>query len=134
MLVLQPFAVFFFTIFAAVNLFLFIGEDKNMGQLLLDGSDATRVLAFDNITDFLWEGKFLFVHDFPVFYDIDGDIVVDKCQNVQIKGINVAFHFQNVLFPLFVAPCIFNNGNRAIQFVRLQLMLEGKAFARFDMV
>ena len=102
MLVLQPFAVFFFTIFAAVNLFLFIGEDKNVGQLLLDGSDATRVLAFDNIADFLWEGKFFFVHDFPVFYDIDGDIVVDECQNVQIKGINVAFHFQNVLFPFLL--------------------------------
>ena len=51
---LKAFPAFLFTIFAAVNFFLFIGKDEYMGQFLFDGSDAAWVPAFDDIPDFLW--------------------------------------------------------------------------------
>lgn len=48
-------AVFLFTVFAAVDLVLLIRENKYMIQFLLDGSDASRILALDHIADLFRE-------------------------------------------------------------------------------
>ena len=126
--------VFFFAVFAAVYFFFFIGKEENVGQALLNGSDAAGVFALDDVFDFLGENQFFFVYDFSVFNDVDGNVVVDKGKDVQIQHIDVAFYFQDVFFAHFVAAGVFDNGNGTVQLVQLQMMVKGKALSGFNMV
>lgn len=82
------------------SLFL-IGEDKYVGQSLLDGSDASGVAAFDDVFDLFGKYQFLLLYNLTVFDDVDGDVVVDECQYIQIQHIDVTFYFQNILLPIF---------------------------------
>ena len=70
----------------------------------------------------------------PVFDDVYGDIVVDDGQYVKVKSIDVAFHLQNVLFAHLVASGIFDDGNRTVQLIQLQMVVDGHTFSGFDMV
>lgn len=79
-----------------------IGKDEYMIQFLLDGGDTTWVLAFDHIYDLLWKRKFLFLSNISVFDDIDGDVVIDKSDDVQIQIFNRALYFNDVLFPILL--------------------------------
>ena len=74
-------AIFLFTVFASVNFFFRVGKDKYLIQTLLDGSDAARVLAFDNICDLLWKFQDPFLNDLLVFDDVDGDVVIDETED-----------------------------------------------------
>ena len=56
-----------------------------MGQSLLDGSDASRVAAFDDVFDLFGKYQFLLLYDLTVFDDVDSDVVVDECQYIQIQ-------------------------------------------------
>ena len=105
---------FFFTVFAAVNFFFLVCQNKDVGQALLNGGNATGISAVDNIGNGLGKNQFLFVHDFTVLDDVYGDVVVNECQDVQVKLVDVAFHFKNILFAHFITAGIFNNGNGAV--------------------
>ena len=85
-----------------------------MGQSLLDGSDASGVAAFDDVFDLFGKYQFLFLHNLAVFDDIDGDVVVDECQYIQIQHIDVTFYFQNILFAHFSAAGVFDDSNGAV--------------------
>ena len=85
-----------------------------MGQSLLDGSDASGVAAFDDVFDLFGKYQFLLLYDLTVFDDVDGDVVVDECQYIQIQHIDITFYFQNVLFAHFIAFRIFYDCNRAV--------------------
>ena len=74
-----------------------------MGQFLLNGGDAAGIAAFDDIFDLSGQDQFLFFYNFAVFDDIDGNVVVNVGQNVQIQHVDVAFYLENVLFPHLVA-------------------------------
>ena len=105
---------FFFTVFAAVNFFFLVCQNKDVGQSLLNGGNATGISAVDDIGNGLGKNQFLFVHDFTVLDDVYGDVVVNECQDVQVKLVDVTFHFKNILFPHFVTAGIFDNGNGAV--------------------
>lgn len=85
-----------------------------MGQSLLDGSDASGVAAFDDIFDLFGKYQFFFLYNLTVFDDVDGDVVVDECQYIQIQHIDVTFYFQNVLFAHFSAAGVFDDSNGAV--------------------
>ena len=85
-----------------------------MGQSLLDGSDASGVAAFDDVFDLFGKYQFLLLYDLTVFDDVDGDVVVDECQDIQIQHIDVTFYFQNVFFAHFSAAGVFDDGNGAV--------------------
>ena len=85
-----------------------------MGKSLLDGSDASGVAAFDDIFDLFGKYQFLLLYDLPVFDDVDGDVVVDECQDIQIQHIDVTFYFQNVFFAHFSAAGVFDDSNSAV--------------------
>mgnify|MGYP004422978237 FL=1 len=63
-----------------------------MGQSLLDGSDASGVAAFDDVLDLFGKYQFLLLYDLTVFDDVDGDVVVDECQNVKIQHIDITLN------------------------------------------
>ena len=127
-------AIFLLTILTSVNFLLRVGKDEYVIQTLLDGSDAARVLAFDNICDLLWKLQDSFFNDLLVFDDVDGDIVIDETEDVQVEVFNRAFYFDDVLDAHLVALCIFDDGNGAIKFVEFQVMIDGHGFAGLDMV
>ena len=108
------FAVFLFAVFAAVDLFFLIGEDEYVGQSLLNGSDASGVAAFDDVFDLFGKYQYLLLYDLTIFDDIDGDVVVDECQYIQIQHIDVTFYFQNVFFAHFSAAGVFDDSNGAV--------------------
>ena len=127
-------AIFLFAVFTSVNFFFRVGKDKYLIQTLLDGSDAARVLAFDNICDLLWKLQDSFFNDLLVFDDVDGDNVIDETEDVQVEVFDRAFYFDDVLDAHLVALCIFDDGNGAIKFVEFQVMIDGHGFAGLDMV
>lgn len=59
-------------------LIFFICQNKDMIQFLFDRSDAAWVFAPDHISDLFWKRELLFSDNLFVFYNIDGDIVIDK--------------------------------------------------------
>lgn len=85
-----------------------------MGQSLLDGSDASGVAAFDDVLDLFGKYQFFLLYDLTVFDDVDGDVVVDECQYIQIQHIDVTFYFQNILFAHFSATGVFDDSNGAV--------------------
>lgn len=85
-----------------------------MGQSLLNGSDASGVAAFDDVFDLFGKYQYLLLYDLTIFDDIDGDVVVDECQYIQIQHIDVTFYFQNILFAHFSAAGVFDDSNGAV--------------------
>ena len=84
-----------------------------MGQSLLNGSDASGVAAFDDVFDLFGKYQFLLLYNLTVFDDVDGDVVVDEGQDIQIQHIDVTFYFQNILFAHFSAAGVFDDSNGA---------------------
>ena len=107
-------SVFFFTILAPVGLCLLIGQQEDLIQFLLNGGDTAGIPAFDDIFDLFGKLKFPLFYDFFSFDDIDGDVVVDKTQYIQIQCVNITLHFQNILFAHLIAAGILDNGNAAV--------------------
>ena len=126
--------VFLLAVLAAVYLALCVRQAEDMGQFLLDGGDAPGIVASDDILDLPGQRQLLLFHDLPVLDDIDGDIVVDKGQHVQIQHVDVAFHFQDVLFVHFVASGVLDDGYGAVQLVQLEMLVDFQAPSGLDVV
>ena len=128
------FAISLLAVFATVRFVFCIRQQEDMIQLLLNGGDTSGILTLDDIHHLLWQMKFLFLYDSVTLYDIYRDVVIDKSQNIQIQGINGAFHLDDVFFPHFIATGIFDNGYRAVQLIQLQIVIDGKAHAGLNMI
>ena len=76
--------VFFFTILAAVDFFS-SSVEEDLVEFLLDGSNAARIPAGDDVLDLLWKVQFLFLIDLVVLDDVDCDIVIDEAEDVEIQ-------------------------------------------------
>lgn len=105
-----------------------------VGELLLDGGNASGVVAFDDIFNLLRQCQFFFLHDFSVFNHIDSDIVVNERKHIQVKHVDIAFYFQNVLFFHFIASGIFDDSHGAVQFIQLQMFINVQAAPCFNMI
>lgn len=111
-------AGFLFAVFAAVDFLFLISQYEDMGEFLFDGSDAAGVFAFDYVVDFPGEHQFFLIDNLPVLDDVDGDIVIDKSQNIQIQRVDVTLYFQDVLLAHFVASGVLDDGYRAVQLIQ----------------
>ena len=58
-----------------------------MGQSLLDGSDASGVAAFDDVFDLFGKYQFFFLYNLTVFDDVDGDVVVNIAEDIDVDGV-----------------------------------------------
>ena len=95
-----------------------------MGQSLLDGSDASGVAAFDDVFDLFGKYQYLLLYDLTIFDDIDGDVMVDKAENVEVEHVDIAFYLQNVLFAHLVAARVFDDRNGAVELIELQMVID----------
>ena len=127
-------AIFLLTILTSVNFLLRVSEDEYVIQALLDGSDAAWVLTFDDVCDLFWKFQDPFLNDLLVFDDVDGDVVIDETEDVQVEVLDRAFYLDDVLDTHFVALGILDDGNGAVKFVEFQVMINGHGFAGLDMV
>lgn len=128
------FAGFLFTVLTTVDLLFLVGKYEDMGKLLLYGSDAAGIPAFDDVLDLAGQDQFLFVHDLAVLDHIDRDIVVDEGQHIQIQSVDVTLYFQDIFLAHLIAAGVLDDRHGTVQLVQLQMMIDGEAFAGLDMV
>ena len=105
-----------------------------MLQFLLNGSDTARIFTLDHICDFFWEFQTLFLNNFVILDDIDRDIVIDESENVKINDVNRTLNLHNIFLSHFVASCIFDDCDTAIQLVQAKVVIDIHAFSCLNMV
>lgn len=127
-------AVLLFAVFASVDLFFFVREDKYMIQTLFDGCDTSRIFAADDIADLLWQCELLLGDNLTVFDDIDCDIVIDESKDVKIHKIDRTLDLHDIFFAHFAALGIFNDGYTAVQFVKVEILVNLHALAGLDVI
>ena len=127
-------SIFLLAILTPVNLILFICKNKNLIQSLLDGSNAARILAFDYVHNLLRQLQLFLCNDFFVLDDIYGNIMIDKTKDIQIQILDGAFNLDDILFSHFLAAGIFDDSNRTVQLIQLQVMIDRHCLAGFDMI
>ena len=111
-------AVFFFAVQTAVGLAFFVGQKEDMRQPLFNGGDAAGIFAVEHIGDPLGETQGFLFNDFTIPNDIDGNVVIDKAQDVEIDLIQASLDFDNVLSPHFIAAGVFDDGNFRVHLVK----------------
>ena len=86
-----------------------------MGQSLLDGSDASGVAAFDDIFDLFGKYQFFLLYDLTVFDDVDGDVVVDVAENIEVDGVERSLDLDDVFPAHLVALRVLDDCDGAVQ-------------------
>ena len=118
---------------AAVNAGIGIGEGKDMGQLLLGGGDATGVLAEENIRQLGGQHGAALLDQLAVSDDVDGDIGIDIAEDVHIQ-LDVGVDLDDVLLAHLAAVAVLDDGNRAIQLVQMEQVVDLHAATGGDVV
>ena len=106
--------IFLFAVFTAIDLFLGICQYEYVFQSLLNGCNASWVLAADDIRNLLRKLKTCFINNLRVLDDIDRDVMVDESQNVQINKINRTLNLHNVFFSHLIASGVLYNSHAAV--------------------
>ena len=75
--IIVVFDVFLRNIYSGRSDFLHLSEQRH-DPVPVRSSDAAWVFAPDHISDLFWKRELLFSDNLFVFYNIDGDIVIDK--------------------------------------------------------
>lgn len=89
-----------------------------MGKFLFDRGNATWIFTFQYILDLTGQSELTLLHDFGIFDHIDGDVVVNEAQNIQIESVDITFYFENIFFTHFATLGILDNRDCAIQLVQ----------------
>ena len=105
-----------------------------MIKSLLDGGDAPRVLAADDIFDLFRKLELLLVNDLLILDDVYRDIVVDESENIQIHEVDRAFDLDDIFLSHLVAFCVFDDCDAAVQFIEVKVFVDIHASASFDVV
>ena len=75
----------------------------------------------------------LFFHQLAVFYHGHGDVVIQKAQKIQIER-DQAFYLDDVLFAVFAAVGVGDDGHLPLHLVKLQHIVNQAPFAAGDMI
>lgn len=108
------FGVLFLAVHAAVGLGLRIRKIEDMRQLLLDGGDAARVPAVDHIGDLFRKLQGPLFRNLIAADNVDGDVVIDVAENVEIDVVQTALDLNDVLASHLVASCVLDNRYLAV--------------------
>lgn len=106
--------IFLFTVLAAIFFLLRIGQNEYMIQFLLDGSDASGVLAPYHVDNLLWKMETLLVNDLGILDNVDGDVVVNESKDVQVNEVYRAFNLHDILLAHLVALGILDDRDTAV--------------------
>ena len=60
--------------------------------------------------------------------------MIDKTKDIQIQILDGAFNLDDIFLTHFVAARVFDDGNGAVKFIKLQIMIDSHGLACFDMV
>ena len=60
--------------------------------------------------------------------------MIDKTKDIQIQIFDRAFNLDDILFSHFLAAGIFDDSNRTVQLIQLQVMIDRHCLAGFDMI
>ena len=126
--------IFLLAVSAAVDLALGIGQEEDVGQLLLNGGDASGIVAFENADDLFGHCHFLFLNDLAALDDIDGDIGIDQGYSVKAQSIGIAFHLENVLASHIVAAGVLDDRDLIVLSVEVKIMVDQHCLAGLNMV
>ena len=126
--------ILLFAVFAAVDPFYRICQNKYLFQLLLNRGDTSRVFAADYVVDLFRKRQGLFLHNFIIFDDIDRDIVINKTKSIQINLVDRAFNLDDILSAHLVAAGIFNDRYTTVKFVQVQIFIYLHTFTGFNMI
>ena len=127
-------SVFLFAVFTSVDLIFLICEHKHMIQPLLDGCNASRVLAADHIADLFREFQLFLLNDLFILDDIDRDVVINESENIQIHEVDRALNLDNIFPAHFIALCVLDDGDAAVQLVQMQIFVNVHTPACLNMV
>src|SRR5699024_6407043 len=98
-----PSLILFFAVHAPVDFLLRVSQDEYMVQLLLDRGDAPGILAPDDIFYLLGKMERLFLDNLLVLDDVDGDVVINEPQDVQVHKVDGTLDLHDILLPHLAA-------------------------------
>ena len=128
-------SVFLFAVHAAVSLSLLICKIEDVRQLLLNGGNAARILAADHVGDLFRQLQRFFLGDLVVTDDIDGDVVVNVAQYIQVNVVDRALNLDDVLAAHLVASRVLDDGYLTVgETVKTKVIVNVKAFASLNMI
>ena len=106
-----------------------------MRQLLLNGGDAARILAADHVGDLFRKLQGFLLGDLVVTDDIDGDVVVNVAQYIQVNVVDRALNLDDVLAAHLVASRVLDDGYLTVgETVKTKVIVNVKAFASLNMI
>lgn len=128
------FRILLIAIFAAIDLFFLIGQIEDLWKLLLDGGDASWVVAADNILDLSGKYKRALFDDLAGLDYIDGDVVIDKGKDVQVQCVDVTFYLEDIFFAHGLTLGILDDGHCGVQLIKTKVSVYLHAFSCLDVV
>ena len=117
----------------AILRFIFIGEDENVGKLLLGGGDATRIVATYYVRKLLGKGHCLLFDKLTVTNYVDSDTGTKISEHVGID-IDVFGNLDDILFTHFSAWRVLDYCNMAIKLVKSEVSVDLHALSCGDVV
>lgn len=127
------FAFLGLAVYTAVDAVLPVGEFEDMVDIPLLGSDASGVLAVDDVYDLLRKLHMLLLDDLIVLDVADRDVRVHIAQYIQIDIQGVG-DLQDVFLTHLVAGYIFDDRHAAVQLVQPQVAVDVHASSGFDVI
>ena len=124
---------FGFAVEAAVGALFAVGQGEDLRQLLLDGGDAARILAADDVRDALGELQLALFDALAVLDEVDGDTGIDVADDVPVKLQN-AVDLDDVLAAELAADDVFEERDGTVELVQTEDVLEVHSLAGGDMV
>jgi hypothetical protein len=128
------FAVFLVAVLTAVDFLDFVREIENLRKLLLNGGDASWIVTFDYSGDFFRENQSPFFNDHAVLDNIDGDVMVDIGQYIQIKRVDVTFYLEDIFFAHGLTLGVLDDGYCGVELIKSKMVIYLHAFSGLDMV
>ena len=128
------FRILLIAVFAAIDLFFLIGQIEDLWKLLLDGGDASWVVAADNILDLSWKNQRALLDDLAGLDYIDGDVVIDKGKDVQVQCVDVTFYLEDIFFAHGLTLGVLDYGNGGVKLIKAKVPVYLHALSCLDMV
>ena len=125
---------FGFAIYTSVYLFFARPRKlENMRKLLLGGGYAAGIFALKNIFELCGERYLFLVNELAVLDDINGNAGVNIAENIEVNII-VGVDLNDILFAELAGHYIFDDGDGAVQLVKLKEIVNLHTLSGLDMV
>jgi len=122
-----------FTISASINAVLTVCQTEYMRKLLFTGGDASGILTLDKTNDRLRQCGMEFSVAFTFTDNINGDMRIDKAEDVIIQ-IDRCTDLDNIFLSALSGYCVFNDRDLTIKLTQLQVGIQLHCTSSRDMI